>query len=130
MESLPEMEIDWGDIQRKAGPYPLQAFVFVQEGLRYTVDSIKTNEPDLPEQGRHVSGQELCIGLRDHAIRQYGMLAQTVLERWNILRTEDFGRVVFALVEAGLMSKTDDDTLDDFKGVFDFTEAFQGVEVG
>ena len=130
METCPDMEIDWGDIQRKAGPYPLQAFAFVQEGLRYAVESIKANEPDLPEQGRHVSGQELCIGLRDYAIKQYGMLAQTVLERWHVQRTDDFGRIVFALVEAGLMSKTDEDSLEDFKGVFDFSEAFQGVEVG
>jgi len=130
METCPDMEIDWGNIQRKAGPYPLQAFAFVQEGLRYTVESIRANEPDLPEHGRHVSGQELCIGLRDYAIKQYGLLARTVLERWHVRRTEDFGRLVFALVDAGLMSKTDEDSLDDFKGVFEFDEAFEGVEVG
>jgi len=130
METCPDMEIDWGNIQRKAGPYPLQAFAFVQEGLRYTVESIRANEPDLPEHGRHVSGQELCIGLRDYAIKQYGLLARTVLERWHVRRTEDFGRLVFALVDAGLMSKTDEDSLDDFKGVFEFDEALEGVEVG
>ena len=129
-ESNTTMEIDWGEIQKKAGPYPLQAFAFVQEGLRDTVDSIRANEPDLPEAGRHVSGQELCIGLRDYAVKQYGLLAHTVLERWSIRRTEDFGRIVFALVEAGMMHKTDEDSLDDFRGVFEFDEAFNPLEVG
>ena len=36
----------------------------------------------------------------------------------------DFGRLVFALVEVGLMKKTEEDTLDDFKEVYDFSIAF------
>jgi uncharacterized repeat protein (TIGR04138 family) len=52
------------------------------------------------------------------------MLARTVLKRWNITRTEDFGRIVFALVENNHMSKTDNDTIEDFKNVFDFATAF------
>jgi uncharacterized repeat protein (TIGR04138 family) len=52
-------------------------------------------------------------------------MARTVLRRWNITGTLDFGRIVFALVEAGHMQKTDDDTLDDFKNVYDFRNAFE-----
>jgi uncharacterized repeat protein (TIGR04138 family) len=121
------MEIDWQTMRANAGPYPPQAFAFVQEGLRHTVEAIRASEPDLPEHGRHVSGQELCIGLRDYAINQYGLLARTVLDRWHIRRTDDFGRIVFAMVDAGLMRKTDEDSFDDFKGVFDFDESFETV---
>ena len=71
-----------------------------------------------------MSGQQLCEGLREYALQQWGYLARTVLRRWNITSTVDFGKIVFALVEIGQMQKTDDDTLDDFRNVFDFRAAF------
>jgi uncharacterized repeat protein (TIGR04138 family) len=73
---------------------------------------------------RHITGQQLCLGLRDYALLQYGRLARTVLSSWGVRRTEDFGRIVFAMVEAGWMRKQDDDTIEDFENVFDFDEAF------
>ena len=124
------MQVDWHAIQKSAGPYPLQAIAFAQEGLRYTVEQLKHHEPDIPEHGRHVSGQELCLGLRDYAIKQYGMLAHTVLRNWRIHKTEDFGRIIFALVDAGLMRTTEDDSIDDFRNVYEFDEAFGGVTIG
>jgi uncharacterized repeat protein (TIGR04138 family) len=48
-----------------------------------------------------------------------------VLTRWNVRRTVDFGRIVFALVDNGWMAKTDDDNIDDFRDVFDFKTAFE-----
>ena len=75
--------------------------------------------------GRHVSGQQLCEGLREFALLEWGMLARTVLARWNISRTVDFGRIVFALIDNGWMSATDEDDLDDFRDVYDFKSAFE-----
>ena len=114
--------------------YPLDAFLFVQNGLDCTVhrihgeDEADQDEADQDETGptrkRHISGRQLCCGLRDYAIEQYGLMAKTVLQRWGIHKCEDFGHIVFALVDAELMLKTDEDTMDDFTGIFDFTEAF------
>lgn len=116
----------WDAIKQHAGPFPPEAFLFVQEGLRATVERLFDSTGDEPEleAGRHVTGQQLCMGLRSYAIEQYGLLARAVLAHWNIRRTEDFGRIVFALVDAGLMRKTETDSLDDFYAVFDFDEAF------
>jgi uncharacterized repeat protein (TIGR04138 family) len=47
-----------------------------------------------------------------------------VLAGWNVRRTDDFGRIVFAMIDAGLFSKSSRDSIDDFRGVFDFQEAF------
>ncbi len=85
---------------------------------------------ELEDEQRHVTGQQLCIGLRDYAVRQYGMLAKAVLNKWGIHETKDFGQIIFAMVEAGLMRKTDDDTLDDFDGVYEFDEAFAEPAMG
>ncbi|MFA9479798.1 Minf_1886 family protein [Phycisphaerales bacterium AB-hyl4] len=108
--------------------YPLDAFLFVQRGLDYTV---RHNHGELPtdadtedREAHHVSGTDLCHGLRAYAIQEYGLLARTVLRRWRIYTCEDFGKIVFAMVEAGLMHKTDEDSLDDFCNVFDFEHAF------
>jgi uncharacterized repeat protein (TIGR04138 family) len=121
-------EIDWNKMIATAGPYPIEAFQFVQQGLGHTVERVE-QYGGLHGEGKHVSGQQLCMGLRDFAIQQYGLLAPVVLRRWNVLRTDDFGRLVFAMVDHGLMSKTDEDTLDDFRGVFDFDEAFARDQV-
>lgn len=117
------------EILAKAGPYPLQAYEFVRQGLAHTVATVHGEGESAGDESRHVSGQQLCLGLRDYAIRQYGMLARTVLARWGVHRTEDFGVMVFALIEAGLLRKTAEDSPEDFRGVYDFAEAFSSVEV-
>lgn len=119
-----EMGLVWSEL-RSAGPYPPEAYAFVQEGLRDTCERLAVEGRDSEVGGsRHVTGQELCIGLRDYAVDCYGLMARTVLEHWGVRRTEDFGRMVFALIDAGLLRKTEEDTIEDFAGVFEFDEAF------
>ncbi|QDV92200.1 hypothetical protein RAS2_33140 [Phycisphaerae bacterium RAS2] len=72
----------------------------------------------------HVSGADLCRGLRDLAIERWGMMAGTVLRHWGIRSTRDFGEMVFALVENGLLQKQPDDVIEDFDNVYDFRTAF------
>ena len=120
---------DLKQVLRKAGPYPLEAFNFVREGLTYTAQSIHEDLEALPESDRHITGQQLCLGLRDYAIDQYGLLAPTVLRHWRIRRTDDFGRIVFAMIDAGLMTSTDQDSIEDFRAVYDFSEAFNDEEL-
>lgn len=126
---------DWKQIRDKAGPYPPQAYQFVREGLAHTVKMIHGDGQESPEPeaeseetNRHVSGQQLCLGLKDYAVRQYGLLARTVLGSWGVRKTDDFGRIVFAMIEAGWMRKQDEDTLDDFVDVYEFDEAFGSLK--
>ncbi|MEM1184122.1 MAG: Minf_1886 family protein [Planctomycetota bacterium] len=121
--------IDLKAILDQAGGYSPRAYEFLRDGLAHAVRNVHGDEvamrgPSEDDDSRHVSGQDLCLALRDYAIERYGLLARTVLSRWNIHRTDDFGNIVFAMVDAGLMRKTDDDTPDDFRGVFDFDEEF------
>jgi uncharacterized repeat protein (TIGR04138 family) len=129
-----QLKLDWKSIRQNAGPYAQEALQFVRDGLAHAVKMIH-GEQGLGGAGgagapgdRHVNGQQLCLGLRDYALTRYGLLARTVLARWGVTRTEDFGRIVFAMIEAGLLRRSDDDTLDDFRGVFDFDEAFALAE--
>lgn len=72
---------------------------------------------------RHVSGSQLCWGLRDLALRRWGLMASAVLRQWGIRTTRDFGAMVFALVNAGLLQKQPDDEIDDFDDVYEFDAA-------
>ncbi|MFT5367129.1 MAG: putative repeat protein (TIGR04138 family) [Candidatus Latescibacterota bacterium] len=104
------------------GLYKREAYLFIFAALDYTVRAL--NRASAPESGRHVSGPELAWGTADYAREQYGPLARAVLEHWGITQTVDFGRIVFSLVEAGLMRKTEEDDLDDFRDVYTFDEVF------
>lgn len=96
--------------------YDLEAYVFVREALDYLFREMK--------ERRHVNGGELLEGIRRYALEEYGPMARTVLEYWGVRRCEDFGRIVFRMVDRGIMNKTDRDSMDDFKGGYDFSQAF------
>lgn len=126
---MSEFEPDMAGLE--ATGYPPQAFNFVREGLEHTVKLVHgAGEPRGEDETRHVSGQQLCMGIKSYAVKQYGLLARTVLRSWNVHSTADFGKIVFAMIEAGMMRKTDDDQLEDFVGVFEFDEAFGDLPVG
>ncbi len=119
-----ESERTLQEVIDEVGTYPAEAYHFVQSGLNFTVNNIHGPRTD-DESSRHVRGQQLCEGLRDYALSQWGLLARTVLSRWNITSTFDFGRIVFAMVDNDLMQKTDEDNIEDFRNVFDFKTAFE-----
>lgn len=126
-----EVQIDLKDIMNRAGGYSPLCFGFIRDGLAHTVEMVHGNPADqtmlelgLSDESRHVSGHELCIGLRDFAIERYGMLAGSVLSKWGIHHTRDFGNIIFAMVDAGLMRITDEDTIEEFDSVYEFDEVF------
>ncbi len=96
--------------------YKFEAYSFVMAGLHHTVSKLP--------KSRHVTGKELLEGIRDYALEQFGALARTVLNYWGIYKTIDFGNIVFALVEVGVLRKQPDDKIEDFKDVYYFKQAF------
>lgn len=112
---LIQNELDWNDlvVEFHSGtlPVPVKAAIEAAGGCE------KLN--------RHVSGRELCWGLRDYALKRWGILALTVLESWNVKSTTDFGRIVFGFIDFDMMRRQDDDTLEDFHEVYCFEEAFE-----
>jgi uncharacterized repeat protein (TIGR04138 family) len=99
--------------------YKPDAYEFVLQGLTFTQKKLK--------RPAHVSGGELSGGLRDFAINQYGALAGRVLSYWGINQTQDFGNIVFNMIEKKLLSKSKEDALADFDAIYDFKTAFSNV---
>ena len=100
----------------KDSRYKIEAYDFILGAVDYTLRKLKAP--------RHVSGQELLEGIRKYALGQFGSMSPVVFEHWGVKTCEDFGNIVFNLIEAGLLNKTEKDSIDDFKGGYDFSGAF------
>ena len=105
--------------------YTREAYGFLKEALDFTMDKErKRMGKAVSKTQRHVTGQELLEGVREYALEQFGPMAYTVLTSWGLERCEDFGEMVFNLIEYGVFSKNEDDTIEDFAAIYDFEEAF------
>jgi uncharacterized repeat protein (TIGR04138 family) len=109
-------------IRAKDPRYDRDAYPFVREALDHTQKTIGT---DARRRVRHVAGQELLVGIREYALEQFGPMAKTVLEEWGVRRCEDFGEIVFNMIEVGWLAKTSKDSRADFANGYDFDEAFR-----
>lgn len=104
--------------------FPPEAVAFLKRALVETVRRLGRHAPDLAEEERHVTGGELLEGIRLLGEELYGRLAPVVFAQWSVHRTDDWGEIVFALVESGSLRKTERDSRSDFAHGYDFKTAF------
>jgi len=109
-------------IVEKDTRYKPDAYEFVMQGLWSTQKKLK--------KPAHVTGRELAEGIREFALEQYGPMVKTVFEHWGVKSTADFGEIVFAMVDQGIMGKTEEDSREDFLDVYSFDEAFDVFKTG
>lgn len=105
-------------IAREDSRFSLPAIKFVYEGLGYSAKKSAV-EP------KHVTGQDLCEGLRRLALKKWGRMAIAVLNNWGIKTTRDFGEIVWLMIRHQWMSAAETDSIDDFNDVYDFKAAFK-----
>ncbi len=103
-------------ITNKDSRYKADAYEFVMQALWFTQKKIK--------RAGHISGKELLEGIKELALEQYGPMAKTVIRHWGVNTTEDFGEIVFNMVNSGLMRKNEEDSCDQFKNGYTFDKAF------
>lgn len=105
------------DIVNKDRRYHFEAYTFTLKALNYTLARLGSS--------RHVSAAELLEGIKGYARQQFGPMARVVLEHWNVFSTQDFGNIVFNLIDVKVLKKTAEDKIEDFKNVYDFKQAFR-----
>lgn len=117
---MPELQFSAGVLDRlhaRSGTrYDERAFLFVLEAIEYLQMRLDAR--------RHVSGVELSWACRDLGLERFGLIARTVLECWGVRDTSDWGRIVYAMIDAQLLSAEPGDRIEDFDGVYDFVAAF------
>ena len=117
MSDVATLEAALAEIRKRDGKYHERAYVFVLAALEYAQTKLAVR--------RHLSGGELAWACRDFALEQFGMLANSVLTHWGINTTEDFGQIVFMLIEVGLLARQPSDRIEDFERVYEFAEVFK-----
>lgn len=109
-------------IALRDGRYSPEAFYFLFEALEVAVRL--AGKDGLQGPARHVTGREVVAGMRAHALAQFGPLAASVWKTWGIRETLDWGKIVFLLVDSGLLKRQDEDSIEDFRQTLDFERAF------
>jgi uncharacterized repeat protein (TIGR04138 family) len=101
--------------------YQRDAYIFLRDALDFTT---KRQKKIKGATVRHVTGPELLEGVRQYALKEFGPMVMTVFDNWGVHSCEDIGNMVFNLISAGIFGKTEEDSIEDFKKVYDFEEAF------
>ncbi len=114
-------------VDRRSHPRLLfhpHAYVFVSEALKTAQELVSRQVVDRLDETHHISGPELLEGVRILGLRLYGLMTPVVFRHWGLFSTDDFGRIVFEMIERGDMRKSDSDQLSDFHGVYSLDESF------
>ena len=101
--------------------YQRDGYIFLRDALDFTTKQQKKTKG---VSVRHVTGPELLDGVRRYALKEFGPMVMTVFDSWGIHSCEDIGHMVFNLIAAGVFGKTEEDSIKDFKNVYNFEEAF------
>ena len=119
------------ELCREDSRFAYEAYEFVCDAVTFTQDRLgrATRNERAAEAKRkrsdesHVSGAELARGACDLAIREFGMMAPVVFKQWGVKTTDDIGEIVFKLIKAEQLSKSDRDDVGDFRALFDLHQA-------
>lgn len=109
-------------IREKDSRYKFGAYEFILEAISYAVQKHHANTS--PDESHHVTGQQLLEYIREYALKQFGPMAFDLLTDWGVKVSLDFGYIVYNLIECGLLSKTETDSIEDFKAGYCFHTAF------
>ena len=104
----------------KDSRYEREAYAFTIEALNYTVKQRRREGHE-----GHITGPELLEGIRDYAEKSFGYLTKVVFAQWGVTRTEDFGEIVYGLIDVGLLRKQESDSKEHFANGYDFDEVFE-----
>jgi uncharacterized repeat protein (TIGR04138 family) len=118
------------ELTRDDPRFAYEAYEFVCESVGFTQDRLGRTDIEAGEDENHVSGEELLRGACAMAVRDFGMMAPVVFRRWGVRTTDDFGAIVFKLIEAGRLSRSEDDDPEDFRELFDLDKVLsEGFEL-
>ena len=108
--------------------YKRGAYVLISKALDYAIEK-RLEEARVSGERiagpAHVSGQDLCLAVKQYALGQFGFMAGMVLGSMGIHKTDDIGTIVFNLIAVGLMNKSSSDTFEDFVDLFDLPQELE-----
>ena len=97
--------------------YKQESYEFVMEALSYAQKRLS--------RAKHVSGMELLEGIKELLLERFGPMTMPVLKCWGIQTTQDFGNIVFNLVQNKILNQNEEDSFEIFKNGYNFEEVFE-----
>jgi uncharacterized repeat protein (TIGR04138 family) len=75
---------------------------------------------------QHITARDLCDAVAGHARRYFNDPdeARELLAEWGIRRSEDVGRIIFTMVDAGRLAAQEGESASDFDGLFTLDTLF------
>jgi uncharacterized repeat protein (TIGR04138 family) len=110
------------DVRKRDRRFSRFAYYFLLDALDWTMSRLGRDQ--LTGEERHIGGRELLQGIKEFGAEQFGPMAAMVFEHWGVQRTDDFGEIVFNLIDAELLSRRPTDSRLDFADGFDFQSTF------
>ena len=103
--------------------YSADAAMFVLDAVRQAARLTGAWKRD----ASHLSAREVCNSIRIFARSYFNDDSESIdlLAAWGIRCSEDVGRIVFLLVQAGFLVARATDRLEDFNGVFTLDTLFR-----
>ena len=77
------------------------------------------------EERRHLSGGEFLDWLTRMLQDRFGYMGRWLLLHYGLEKPEEVGRAIFELVDAGIFTRREEDTIEDFMGQEVLTERFR-----
>jgi len=72
------------------------------------------------DPAKNVTAADICGALRAYARKYFNNEAEAreLLQDWGITRSEDVGKIIFGLVQEGLIQTSEGDRIEQFEGLF------------
>jgi uncharacterized repeat protein (TIGR04138 family) len=105
--------------------YPIDAFFFIGDALR----SAQRKAADSKRGAGQLGARQFCVSLRDFTLDYFGdpAEARATLEDWKIHRSEDVGRILALMVEAGTVREAEVVAEREFAGLYTVEELLETV---
>jgi len=89
---------------------------FAPEAYGFILSSLDFERTRSAIEG-HMKANVVVKAVCDLAVLKFGPLAESVLRSWGVTETRNVGEIVYNLIDMEILTKTDDDSFDEFFGV-------------
>lgn len=115
------------ELTRRDRRYAYEAYEFMFDALSHAQKKQGRGSAravaEGPSSEDHITCVDLLSGACELARSEFGWLARSVFHQWGILASEDVGEIIFNLIDARLLSRTENDHREDFRGCLDLDRA-------
>lgn len=86
--------------------------------IQFTMNALNMTMEDSSADNKHVTAAALARCLLETVIDWFGDDAEGTLREWQLERSENLGKLVYGLIDSGLMKPGDGDAKSDFDGLY------------